>query len=105
MKLAIKERLTIPKYLPEKGGYIQQVQVKSIREKIDLISAEIEEYKVKDTEDGFVVWDVLLAKDIEVDFTQGEKEVLNLAIDNMDAAGEITQDNLEMCEKIKSLIK
>lgn len=104
MKLSIKDRLTIPSFLPEKGGYIEQIHVRSIRNKIDLTPKEIEEYDVKDDGD-YVVWDVEIAQCLEIDFTQGEINVLGMVIDRMDKAKEITQDNLELCEEIKSQIK
>lgn len=100
MKLSIKERILLSQILPKKGRLIEMSLANSIAKKVMMQSSEIEDYEIKDTDNGGVTWNPKKAIDIDVEFTISEREILKGAVNKLDESGEISIDLLPLCDKI-----
>lgn len=100
MTLSLKDRLNFVLLFPEKGNIIQQILVADISKKVSLTQDEIKEFELK--QEGTVLkWNEEKAKDIEVEFTEAELNLLKEQIKELDSKGEITQAILPLCLKLQ----
>lgn len=102
MKLSIKERLMLPTIMPLEGNLQEQMSVKVIKEKALISKEEEKAIKYKAGNEG-INWDEKLAVDKEIDLNPAEIILLKSAVDTLDKNNKVTQNNLSLCIKIKSL--
>ncbi len=100
MKLTIKDRMLISQLYPKEGNLISQILVKDISKKVKITQEDIDKYEIK-SDKGSINWNLKKEKEIEVDFTDKEIELLKEQVEKLDKENKITQDNLELCLKIK----
>ena len=99
MKLNIKDRLMMLELLPEKGALLTMTNKRNILKKIDFSSEEIENYEIKQTENGINWKNEKESKD--VDFNSEELKVLKDSVDELDRNNAITDHIFDLCIKIK----
>ena len=100
MKLSTKDRLIIPGLYPQQSNIIDQVLIKDIKLKVDLIQSEFKEIDFKIIGDKYT-WNNKKGKDKEVNFTEAELSLLRTQIEKMDKEKKITQEILSLCLRIK----
>jgi hypothetical protein len=100
---SLKERLSIQGILPKNGNIIEQVLVKDISEKMVITPQEIEAYKITVNEES-IQWQENTPTDKSIELTKEQILLLKNSIDELDEKKEITQDNLDLCLKIKNLV-
>lgn len=88
--------------LPTQGRLVEMALVESIMEKIRFTAKEIEEYELKDNENG-TVWNPDKTKGHKIEFTTVETELLKKTVDRLDEAGEIEQLSVGLCKYILEL--
>lgn len=101
--LSVLERLQITTLLPQNGGLIEMGLVKEIRDKVKFSAEEIEEYQLRDIENGSVVWNPAKAKLREYTFADSEIQVLKKGVDEADKRGAITLHNLDLAQMISKM--
>jgi len=101
MKLTLKERLSLPRLYPRKGSLLAQLTVREINEKIKVGKDEVKEVGLKSDQRGSLTWDKKKAKDIEIDFTEVEINLLKDQVKRLDREEAITPDMLDLVLKIK----
>jgi len=99
------DRLIIPKLFAEKGTMLQQTTVKEVNEKLLIKSDEFEEYGlVEDKENETLSWNKDKIKiEKEFDLSKVHIQLLKESVDKKDKDGEINQQILETCQKIKKM--
>ena len=102
IKLGLLDRLMLPTILPKDGGLVQQVNTRGIITKSEFTPEEVQDFEMKDTEKG-VMFNPAKARDIEVEFTKSEVELLQKSVDQLDKDQGINQENLDIILKIKQL--
>lgn len=108
-KLNAKDRLIIPRLLPEEGTLISQTVVKEIIEKVKLEAKDFSKYGITENHttgtldglDGKENPKVL--EDTEYDLNKAETDTLKEAVEAKDKDGKINQAILETCRKIKKM--
>ena len=100
MKLSIKDRLVFKLLYPQEGNLITQTLVRDISEKIKITQEEMKNLKLESSGD-MVKWDETNDKGLEVEFTQLEINLLRDRVKELDSKNKITQENLDLCVKIK----
>lgn len=101
MKLTIKDRIIFNQFYPEKGNLTEQILVKDIIKKIELTQKDLEKYEIK-SEGQQVSWNPKKDKPTDVEFSEAELDLLKKQVDKKDENGEITQDTLDLCVRIKN---
>ena len=102
MKLSIKERLLIGDLYPKEGNIMEQTMVRDMAGKTAITQEEMDQVNFRASDNGFV-WDSDKAEDVEVEFTDAELDVLRGSVDKLDREKKVTQDNLDLCRKIKGI--
>jgi hypothetical protein len=100
MKLTIKDRFFIQAIYPKESSLIEQLLVKSIKEKCIIKAEEAEKIGLRSV-DNTMVWDKSKEYDIDVEFTPAELTLLKTQIDVLDKAKKITLNLVDLCVKIK----
>lgn len=95
--LTIRDRVYFPAILPSEGAMIEMITVRGIIKKVEITPEEIQELNIEDTPRG-VEWKK--DKDIEVDFTEAEIEIIRKGIKQLDEAGKIAFSMLPTVEKL-----
>lgn len=103
LTLSVKDRLELPAIFPDKGGFIQQEIVESIKVLIRFTPAELEDYKLKDLPDGRIIWDNTKAKDCEFKFEDSAIEVMKKGVDNLDKNESIPSALFPLCKRIREI--
>lgn len=101
VKVTVADRYSIRMFLPEKGSLTQQIQARSILDKIEFSSKEIEEFGIKELPNGSIQWDIKKAKEKTVELTTGEVELLKVGVELKDTANEIISQMVDIAIKIK----
>lgn len=102
MKLNVRERIAMLDLLPEQGGMIDMILVRSISEKVALTAKDITDFSVKQ-EGNSVTWDQAKDTGIEIDFEESEMELLKGQVKELDENKRVTMRTFDLCMKIKSL--
>jgi hypothetical protein len=100
-KLNVKEILALPALLPKKGNIITQTLVKDLRNRISLTQEEMKLVGLTPTSQGLQWKDKEFTK--EVDISEVELTMMRNEIDSLDKTGEINQDILDLCVKMREL--
>lgn len=101
--LTVPERLLIPLMLPKSSGMIGMELKRSVVNKIRFSPEEISEYELKDTDNGMIVWNKLKAKDREFRFEDSEVNFMKKAVEALDKAEQITDDNYDLAKKLMAI--
>lgn len=88
--------------LPEQGGMIDMILVKSISDKVALTAKEITDFSVVQ-EGNSVKWDQSMDTGVEIGFEMSEIELLKRRVQELDASKSITMRTFDLCLKIKEL--
>lgn len=88
--------------LPEQGGMIDMILVKSISDKVALTAKEITDFSVVQ-EGNSVKWDQSKDTGVEIGFEMSEIELLKRRVQELDASKSITMRTFDLCLKIKEL--
>lgn len=99
-KFSVLERLLVKRLLPQQGSLEEQIRVKSIVEKTQFASEELDELKLTTTPQGNITWNEKKEKPLEVSFTKGEKQLLKEAVNKADEEKKINQYILPLCQRI-----
>ncbi len=102
MNLTIKDRIIMVDLLPEQGGMIDMILVKSISDKVALTAKEITDFSVVQ-EGNSVKWDQSKDTGVEIGFEMSEIELLKRRVQELDASKSITMRTFDLCLKIKEL--
>jgi len=100
MKLSVKERLTFASLYPQQGTLLEQLIVKDISEKVRIDTKEADKIGLKN-QGNTLKWENKAAKEKEVEFTDAEVDFLANQITRLDRDRKISQNNLDLCIKIK----
>lgn len=100
MKMNVLTRLVILPNLPTQGSVLEMIAKRNVRKKIDFTSDEIEKIELKESERG-LSWRPD-AKDLEVEFTDSEKDFLKSVIDSLDEKKLIVDAMLDFIEEIRA---
>lgn len=103
LSLTIKERVLLPGILPNSGRKIEMILVRDLLERVEFTPLEIAEFNLKDLGDGRIVWDPRRERELEIELTSQQIELLKKAANALDEAGKVTTDNLPLLEKIDAL--
>jgi hypothetical protein len=95
------ERIQLAGILPVEGNMVDQILVKSIREKIKITEEEVKDFNLQATEKGGVTLKVE-GTEKDFDFSFKEFELMKREIENLDKAEKINQENVDLCSKIKN---
>lgn len=101
MELNVKDRLMFNSLFPQQGDLIAQTLIRDITKKVALTQDEIKEVELKVTANGFN-WNNEKAVPKDVTFTEAELEFIKQQVERLDREKKITQDNLDLCMKIKN---
>lgn len=99
-KFSVLERLLVKGLLPQQGSMEEQIRVKSIIDKTQLSSEELDELQLSSTGQGGITWNKDKEKPLEIGFAKGEKDLLKNCVDKFDKEGKITQEILPLCQRI-----
>jgi len=102
IKLNIKDRLIMPDLLPSQSSMVEQITVRAILKKIELTSDEVDKWGIRDISGGRIEWDATKVKEIEYEFNKAEIQLLKNGVDRLNDEKKVTQQNLDLCEKIRS---
>ena len=102
MNLTIKDRIIMVDLLPEQGGMIDMILVKSISDKVALTAKEITDFSVVQ-EGNSVKWDQSKDTGVEIGFEMSEIELLKRRVQELDVSKSITMRTFDLCLKIKEL--
>lgn len=102
MELTVKDRIVMIDLLPEQGGIIDMILVKSISSKVALTAKEITDFSVKQ-EGNSVKWDQSKDMGVEIGFEMSEIELLKRRVQELDESKNITMRMFDLCLKIKEL--
>ena len=106
IKLTLWERFTLLNILPQQDSYENMIRVKSITEKIQLSSNEVDKYKIEQTDKGFS-W-AIDQKDnsFPTKFESGEIKLINvqfqLQIKKSRKTKNISLDFINLVQKFKT---
>ncbi len=98
MKLSVKDRIMVKQFYPNQDDLVTQVLVRDIAKKVEFSQKELEEIEYKVLENGNQTWK---EKDIDVKFTDSELSFLRDQGNRLNSEKKISQDNLDLCLKIK----
>ena len=111
IKLNGKDRLTIPRLLPEKGSLVEQATVKEVLEMVALKSADFVKYGIIENEttgmldpsclDSEKNSKILIEE--EYDLTKPHVQLMKKQVKAKDDAGEITQFLYDTCIRINEM--
>lgn len=110
MLLSLKERLVAQGLYPERSNFATQLLVEDIDDKVKLEPTERKKVlKHADPRSGIINWEKVGGKDKKVVFSKAELsllkervEFLNTAKNQDGSIGQITQQILSLCKKIKA---
>jgi len=111
IKLNGKDRLTIPRLLPEKGTLVEQATVKEIIEMVALKSTDFKKYGIEeDPVTKMLIPEKLdpeknpkIAVEEEFDLTKPHVQLLKKQVQEKDDAKEITQFLYDTCIRINEM--
>lgn len=95
MKFTIKDRLQLLGTFPSEGKYEELITRKSVVAKVDLTVKEIEKIGLK-TIGNQLTWDKEKEKDIEVEFSEGEKAYIKKNLQKLSEEGKLNVDMVEL---------
>ncbi len=104
LELTLKDRIVLLNgVLPQQGDFLTQSIVKDIIKMVSVTPEEIIKYKLEFKSTG-VTWSNE-AKDLEFkyEFTKTEIDIIDQQIKILDKENKITQENLELCTKVRGL--
>lgn len=100
VKLSVLDRLIIPQLLPKQGRIIEMTITQSIVEYVQFSPKEISEFGLKDTGKG-TEWNQNSAREIDVELTKEQAELLLKGITTKDDNGEVTLEMVPTVGKLK----
>lgn len=95
MNLKVKNRVTLLSILPAKGDIVTMTIKHDIANKVSLTQDDISKLDVKATDSG-ITWDNAKDSGIDVEFSELELKLIKEKIAELDKAGEITDNVLEL---------
>ncbi len=102
MILSIKDRIAIQFIIPKQGRIIEMTTASTIMDLVKFTPQEITDFELKDTLNGGATWNSLKERNIKIELTPEQAELLRKAIAKFDETGEITIDMLPVIKKIQS---
>lgn len=107
LRLGISDRIALFNILPRKGSLLTLQVAEDIRKKAVISEEEQKRIKYREsfTPDGklIVEWDIKKAKDIDVQISPLEVDLLKKAVAVLDQQEEVVEEWRALCEKIKKL--
>jgi hypothetical protein len=103
--LSVADRFNLQSLLPKNGRMVEMEIVKNITDRVRFSPSEIEEYEIRDLDNGSVIWNSKTAKETEYRFEDSEITVLQKGVNTCDKNSEITQSNLDLAKRILALKK
>ena len=100
MKLNIKERIVFGALYPEQANILKQTLVRDISKKVEITQKDMKKHQIRALEDGNLTWKD--DKEITVNFTEMELNLLKERVKELDEKNKITQNILELCLKIQN---
>lgn len=99
MELTVIDRIAIKELIPERVNMLKGMLFKSIEKKVDFTPEEITKHKLLDSKT--ILNNIM--ETINVDFEEAEVTVLKERIDEMDQAGSLPFQFIELYCKIKNV--
>jgi len=108
LSLGIKDRLTLPAFIPEKSNFVDQILAEDITKKVRINQEEMTEIGLHFTEadkDGrqMLTWNRDKEADKEIELTQAEINFLKKQVDRMDKAEQLSPDLMVIAKAVKGL--
>lgn len=103
LTLSVADRLLLSSILPQTGGKVKMILVRSIAVKVEFTPEEISAFELRDEANGFVRWNPAKDHNVEVSFSPEEVTVLKEAAEDADKRQVITRQMLPLIEQIESL--
>lgn len=104
MKLNIQERLVLVNLVPEKGNFETMSIVEDLRKLLYPTETEVKKFEIKQSENS-IQWNIEGAKQIEINITDGQLNVLEEVFKTLDEKKELTFDQYSLFKKIKGIEK
>ncbi len=98
MKLSVSERVHLTDILPRQGDILTVKVVQTILEKIDFSIEELKKWSVK-REDNSIRWDDKVAKDVEIEITNGEETVIVSTLRELSEKKTLSINHLSLWDK------
>lgn len=102
LKLNILSRLNINGLFPEQGNLVDQILIKSIKDKVSIGSDEAEKIGLKQ-QGTQIVWNATKAEEKTFTLNGSEVAFLKEQVKRFDTEKKITQDNVGLCIAINEL--
>jgi hypothetical protein len=104
MKLGVMDRLVVLNSLfPRESDFVGVRVMKSIREKVDIGTKEIEDITFRVIPGQGYVWDVKKEKPIDPKFSSAEIKFLCEQVDRLNAEKKVTEQSLDLCDRLQAL--
>ncbi|MBD2753740.1 hypothetical protein [Spirosoma validum] len=103
VELGIKDRLILLAHLPQQGGIIKLRLIKSLRERLLPTTEEISAHKIRDGENGTVLFNPTAEQLIRIECTDEQVDILKEAMRTADERQVLTLDMLDLYETIDQL--
>lgn len=99
MELEVMERLVLLQILPKEGNLLQLKIARTLREELSF--DEQEHVAIGLTEDsGVIHWDDTKAQSKDVEIGPKAMEMIHKALDELDKAGKLRAEYLDLCDKL-----
>lgn len=101
--ITFSERTSLSQVLPRENGYIENLVIKSLREKLDISLAEIDEYKMVQLPDGRLAWGgKAMIATFAFDITSRELKVIKTTLETLEVSKklpyELTDLFIDVCQ-------
>lgn len=93
MKLGVLDRIALLNTLPQRGDFLAMTMAAEIRDKVKFSAAELGAIEFKRSDDG-LEWNDAKEKPLEVDLTQGERDMIRGQLAEMNATNKLTPDHI-----------
>ncbi len=95
--MKIKERIVLWGIIPKQGSYTDLIIIWDIRKKIWLKQKEITASEiVTDNVTWSITWNNEKDKDVKIDFTEPERNIIKSALLDLDKDKKLTDDHVEL---------
>ena len=98
MLLTLKERFSLPSILPTQGGFTKLVIKNDIIDKIKITQEEIKEFEIESNGQE-VKWNTTKEKDLEVDFTELESNLIKECLSTLDKEEKLNDETFGLYNK------
>ena len=100
--LTVKERILVPGLLKSQGKFEDMVARQELIEKVTFSAKEIEEYDIKQREDGSIAWNAKTAQDKTIECTELEAGFLKKCLKELSEQEKLPSDATTLWKKLEA---